>query len=195
MRVVSGSDIKSAFVDVLVCHPNVVSYRDLEPQQIYRIHENEKKRLYSRRVLDIEHGTFTPLAFTRTGGMGKECLMYHNRLAQLIAIKKGEQYAKTISWIRTRTSFALLRSALVCLRGSRTRRVPCDIKNVDIDVEVVEGAIQSVNWCVSLLLNGKYSSITHWERQLFFLFFSDFLIKNAIDLENSFFFFDRNGLF
>ena len=30
------------------------------PQQIYRIHENEKKHLYSRRVLDIEHGTFTP---------------------------------------------------------------------------------------------------------------------------------------
>ena len=134
---------RSAFFDVRVCHPNAVSYRDLEPQQIYRIHENEKKRLYSKRVLDIEHGTFTPLVFTTTGGMGKECLMYHSRLAQLIAIKKGEQYAKTISWIRTRTSFALLRSALVCLRGSRTRRVPCDIKNVDIDVEVVEGAIQS----------------------------------------------------
>ena len=83
--------------------------------------------------------------------MGKECLKYHSRLAQLIAIKKGEQYAKTISWIRTRTSFALLRSALVCLRGSRTRRVPCDIKNVDIDVEVVEGAIKSDYWCVSLL--------------------------------------------
>ena len=171
MRVVSGSDIKSAFVDVLVCHPNVVSYRDLEPQQIYRIHENEKKRLYSRRVLDIEHGTFTPLVFTTTGGMGKECLMYHSRLAQLIAIKKGEQYAKTISWVRTRTSFALLRSALVCLRGSRTRWVPCDINNVDIDVAIVDGAIQSDYWCVSLLLNGKYSSITHWERYLTFLFF------------------------
>ena len=69
--------------------------------------------------------------------------MYHRRLARLIAIKKGEQYAKTITWIRNRTSFALLRSTLVCLKGSRTRRVPCDIKNVDIDVEVVEGAIQS----------------------------------------------------
>ena len=68
--------------------------------------------------------------------------MYHSRLTQLIAIKKGEQYAKTMSWIRTRTSFALLRSALVFLRGFRTRRVPCDIKNVDINVEVVEGAIQ-----------------------------------------------------
>ena len=68
--------------------------------------------------------------------------MYHNRLAKLMAIKKGEQCAKTISWIRTRTSFAFLISALVCLRGSRTRTVPCDNKNVDIDVEVVEGAIQ-----------------------------------------------------
>ena len=69
--------------------------------------------------------------------------MYRSRLAQLIALKKGEQYAKTIPWIKTRTSFALLRSALVCLRGSKTKRVACDIKNVDIDVEVVEGAIQS----------------------------------------------------
>ena len=28
---------RSAFFDVRVCHPNAVSYRDLEPQQIYRI--------------------------------------------------------------------------------------------------------------------------------------------------------------
>ena len=125
---------------------------DLEPQQIYRIHENEKKCLYSRRVLDIEHGTFTTLVFTITGGMGKECLMYHSRLAQLIAIKKGKQYAKTISWIRTRTSFAVLRSALVCLRGSRERRVPRDIKNADFDIEIVEGAIQYDYWCVSIFL-------------------------------------------
>ena len=70
---------RSAFFDVRVCHPNAVW--DLEPQQIYRIHENEKKRLYSKRVLDIniEHGTFTYLVFTTTGGMGKECLMYHSR--------------------------------------------------------------------------------------------------------------------
>ena len=135
---------QSAFVDVTVFHPNAASYGDLAPQQIYRIYaDNEKKCLYSRIFLEIEHGTFTPLVCTTTGGMGKECLMYYRRLAQLVPIKKGEQYAKTISWIRTRTSFALLRSALVCLRGSRTRRGPCDIKNVDIDVEVAEGIIQS----------------------------------------------------
>ena len=122
---------RSAFFDVRVCH-----------QQIYRNHENEKKRLYARRVLDIKQGTFTPLIFTSTGGMGNECLQYHSRLAQLISIKKGEHYAKTISWIRARTSFALLRSALICLRGSRARRkVFCDFKNIDIDVETQEGAI------------------------------------------------------
>ena len=52
---------RSAFFDVRVCHPNADSYRDLELQQIYRNHENEKKRLYARRVLDIEQRTFTPL--------------------------------------------------------------------------------------------------------------------------------------
>ena len=57
-------------------------YRDLEPQQIYRLHENEKKRQYSSRVLDIEHGTFTPLIFT-TGGMGKEYLNYHSKLSRV----------------------------------------------------------------------------------------------------------------
>ena len=36
---------RSAFFHVRVCHPNAVSYRDQDPQQIYRIHENERKRL------------------------------------------------------------------------------------------------------------------------------------------------------
>ena len=51
-------------------------------------------------VLDVEHGSFTPLVFTTTGGMGKECIRYHTRLAELIAAKKGEHYSQTISWIR-----------------------------------------------------------------------------------------------
>ena len=132
---------RSAFFDVRVFHPNADSYRDLELQQIYRNHER-KKRLYTRRVLDIEQGTFTPLIFTLTGGMGNECLQYHSRLAQLISIKKGEDYAKTISWIRARTSFALLRSALICLRGSRVRRKAFrDFNNIDIDIDIQQGAI------------------------------------------------------
>ena len=65
---------RAAFFDIRVCHPNADSYRDLSPKQIYRIHENEKKRKYNSRVTEIEQGTFTPLVFTTTGGMADECL-------------------------------------------------------------------------------------------------------------------------
>ena len=85
---------RSGFFDVRVCHPNAASYRDLEPQQIYHIHENEKKRLYPRRVLEIEHGTFTPLVFNTTGRMEKECLMYHSHLASWLLSKKGSSMPK-----------------------------------------------------------------------------------------------------
>ena len=63
----------------VLCHPNAHSYRDLSPKQIYRIHENEKKRKYNSRVTEIEQGTFTPLVFITTGGMADECLRYHPR--------------------------------------------------------------------------------------------------------------------
>ncbi|CAB4025337.1 Hypothetical predicted protein, partial [Paramuricea clavata] len=132
---------RSAFFDIRVCHPNADSYKDLELRQVYKIHENEKKRLYARRVLEIEQGTFTPLVFTTTGDMGKECVRYHSRLAELVAIKKGEDYATTMSWIRARTSFALLRSALTCLRGSRARKIMYDIRNIDFNIENAETSL------------------------------------------------------
>ena len=61
---------RAAFFDMRVCYPSTDSYRNMEPQ-VYRIHENKKKRQYSRRVLDVEQETFTPLVFTTTGGVGK----------------------------------------------------------------------------------------------------------------------------
>ena len=47
-------------------------------QQIYRMHEDKKDRLYRRRVLYVDHGTFTPLVFTTAGGMGDKCLACQN---------------------------------------------------------------------------------------------------------------------
>ena len=59
--------------DVRVWHPNADSYRELSPKQIFQLNENEKKRQYSRLVLEVEQGTFTPLVFTSTGGMADKC--------------------------------------------------------------------------------------------------------------------------
>ena len=77
------------FFDVWVCHPNADSYQELSPKEIFQLHENEKKRQYSRQVLEVEQGTFTPLVFTSTGGMADECKRFHSRLAELLALKKG----------------------------------------------------------------------------------------------------------
>ena len=127
---------RAAFSDIRVCHPNADSHRDLSPKQIYRIHENEKKRKYNSRVTEIEQGTFTPPVFTTTGGTADECLRYHSRLAELLSAKKQESYATTISWVRAKVSFAILQSALLCLRGSRTpRRRNLDVKDRDLEIE------------------------------------------------------------
>ena len=95
----------------------------------------------SVKTLDMVHLHLLFIS-TSTGGMGPECLRFHSRLAELIANKKGEHYSRTTSRIRARTSFALLRSALICLRGSRTiRRRKMDLTNADIDIQNSEAAI------------------------------------------------------
>ena len=98
---------QSAFFNVRVCHPNADSYRELSPKQTFQLHENEKKRQYSRRVLKVERGTFTHLVLTSTGGIADECKRFHSRLAQLLVLKKVDDYAATISWIRAKASFAI----------------------------------------------------------------------------------------
>ena len=108
----------------------------MDLNQIYRQHETEKKRQYASRVLEVEQATFTSLVFSTTGGMAAECKRYLSWLAELLATKKGESYATTMSWIRARVSFALLRSALLCLRGSRAkRRIHLELPDIDFDME------------------------------------------------------------
>ena len=138
MRGASGRENShSAFFDVRVCHPNADSYKNLTLEQIYKLHENDKKRLYSSRVLEVERGTFTPLVFNTSGGLSDECNSYHSRFAELLAVKKQESYVSTIAWIRTRVSFANLRSVLVCLRGSRFRtKITPNIQETDLELEV-----------------------------------------------------------
>ena len=89
----------------------------------------------------MEQGTFTPLVFATTGGMAEECKRYHSRLAELLAIKKGEDYASTLSWLRAKVSVAILRSALLCRRGSRVRRRNVPLQDTDITIENVTARI------------------------------------------------------
>ena len=106
----------------------------------YIVYTRMRKSVNTQVECSISNMEHSLLIFTTTGGMRKECLNYHSRLAELIAIKKGEDYIKTISWIRARTSFVLLRSALICLRGTRsTVRKSWDFRSTDIEIENTDG--------------------------------------------------------
>ena len=89
--------------------------------------------------MNIEHGTFTPLVFSVSGGMGKECSMFHKHVAERLAIKTGERYEKIISTIRCKLSFLILKLALMCVRGSRSHNV----KTID-EFELVSN--ESAKW-------------------------------------------------
>ena len=78
-----------------------------------------KKREYGDRVREVELASFTPLVFSTTGGMGREGNVFYKRLASLLADKA---YGTTMSWIRCVLTFSLLRSAVMCIRGSRSIR-------------------------------------------------------------------------
>ena len=63
---------------------------------------------------------FIPLVFATTGGMGKAANIFYCQLADLLASKHGWTYSTTLSWVRCVLAFSLLRSAIMCIRGSRS---------------------------------------------------------------------------
>ena len=99
------------------------SYRRSGPASLYWRFEMEKKRQYGERVRQIELGSFTPIVLSTYRGMGPEASTLFRRLAGLIANKKEQRYSLVITCLRTRLSVLLLRSALMCLRGTRQSRV------------------------------------------------------------------------
>ena len=94
--------------------------------------------MYNERVLLVERGSFTPLIFSTTGGMGPEATKYHKRIAELISVKRGETYSDVVNHIRTRIRFALLKSILVAVRGERGRgRRTIDVPISDLSLNLV----------------------------------------------------------
>lgn len=131
---------QKAFFDVRVFDPNASRYQSKNLEQCFTVNEREKKRTYNRRILEVEHASFTPLVFTIHGAMGTECSTFISKLSELLAAKRDLPKSIVTSWVRTKISFALIRSMLMCLRGSRS------IKNNTIainDIDVQEKLAKS----------------------------------------------------
>ena len=124
---------QNAFFDVQISNINSDTYKNLAPEKVYERLEREKRRRYNNRVMNIEHGTFTALIFTISGGMGNESLTYHKALANKIAMKTGDKYCNVINFIRCKLSFLIQKLALLCLRGSRSLRQGSSEVPIDMD--------------------------------------------------------------
>ncbi len=108
-----GPPQQSAYFDVKIFNPNAPFYIGTQLSACYRRHERQKGRAYEQCILEVEQGSFTPLIFSRSGGMGRGATVTYKRLASLISIKREQPYSIVMSWLRCRLSFSLLRSAIM----------------------------------------------------------------------------------
>ena len=99
-------------------NPFAKSHLNQKLDTAFSSNENHKKRHYNQRIIEVEHGSFSPIVFSPYGGNGREAERSLTELAQ----KKQMGYSIVIHWLRVKLYFNLLRSAVLCLRGSRTTK-------------------------------------------------------------------------
>ena len=134
-----GTVFERTLFDVKIFNPLAKSCPKII-RDSYKYHEELKKVKYEQRIRDFENSTFNPLVFSSTGGAGPSASKVRKRLAQKISEKREEKYSDVMSFIRTKISFALLKSSILCIRGCRTLKSTYTIENA-ISYILAEGQI------------------------------------------------------
>ena len=93
--------------------------------------ELAKKRKYNEVIMNQENGTFTPLFFSYNGGMSIETRKFFQRLSELISEEHHQNFSDTSACIKRTLNFCLLRTAVVCIRGSKSRQHVVPIGEMD----------------------------------------------------------------
>ena len=133
---------QKAYFDIRVFDPLAPSHKGAELDAVHRENEKEKMRAYGERIRQVEQGSFTPLVFTTAGGMGPQAKIFYSRIADQMSEKKQEPKSFFTAWLRCRLSFSLLRSALLCLRGTIfSKHRAEDLSNVDFEDTILESRI------------------------------------------------------
>ena len=126
-----------AFFDVRIFNPFAKSHLRSSLETVFKHNETVKKNQYNERVIQVEHGSFTPIVLSAMGGFSVETSRFVSRLVEKVADKKDIETSVVANYIRSKISFELIRSQVACIRGSRS------LKKVNIDtneMEVVECA-------------------------------------------------------
>ena len=118
-------------LDACNCHSTIST--------CFRSYNREKCRFYEQCVRDIEQGSLTPLVFSALGGVNRPTEVTNKRFASLLATKRDQHYNIVVSFLRCRLSFSLLRSAIMCLRESRST-AGHPRRDIDFTLAVSEGS-------------------------------------------------------
>jgi hypothetical protein len=127
---------QQAFFEFRVLYPFASSYLSAEPEALYTRFAKIRKAEYAERINRVDSGSFTPMIMSSSGGMGPEMSAAVKHMAMLIAERRGETYSQVAGFLRCEFSFAMMRSALICLRGSRSVK-PRELTLEDTPVDVV----------------------------------------------------------
>ena len=131
-----------AYCDIRIFDPMAACHEQHTLEAAHKRNESEKIRAYGERIQQVDQGSFTPLVFTTSGGMGPKAKPFYARLAELLADKKQQPKSYIVAWMRCRLSFSLLRSALICLRGTRSSAPRAiNVADEDFEAAVVESRI------------------------------------------------------
>ena len=124
---------EKAFFDVRVFNPFAKTHLSTKLSTVFTTNEASKKREYNDRVIRIEHGTFTPIVTSAYGGYGRETSKFLSVLIDKVAEKHDMHTSIVANYIRTKLSFEIVRSQVLCIRGSRTlRRSVVDVGDVEL---------------------------------------------------------------
>ena len=104
--------------DVRIFNPFAPSHLKQNLQKVFTENEKEKKRQYNSIVIQVEHGSFTPLVFSAYGGSSPETARFFTELSVKLATNHDQELSVVTNWLR----FTILRSAILSIRGSRTVR-------------------------------------------------------------------------
>ena len=134
--------LASGVATIITIHFLMFGYLTLLPRVISLFvqlrHEGDKRRAYEERVHEVKQGSFTPLVFSSSGGIGRSATVTYRCLASLLSDKWNSPYPVIMGWLCCSLSFSLLRSALMCVRGSQSRAGSPGVP-VAVDLAVAEG--------------------------------------------------------
>ena len=108
-----------AYFDIRVFNANAQSNISRNIEETFIHHEREKSRQYSDRIVNVEHGSFTPIIFGTHGDYSQLTSRFIYHFAKLISQKRNICFSESKSWLNIKLSNLVVRLTILCIKGSK----------------------------------------------------------------------------